>query len=364
MGSRPTLESLARQLGVSRQTISNVINAPERVSPSTLERVTELIASSGYRPNIAARQLRTRRSRNLGYRLFPSADGINGAIMDRFLHALTECLQQHGYRVTVFAVPNDDAEIEAYAELLETSDLDGFIVADTRQDDPRTQWLMDREVPFVTFGRPWTADNDACPHPWVDVDGKAGTAEATSYLLDQGHRRIGFLGWPAGKDLARDRPTGYELGRDRLEGWKATLSPHLEPAELELLSVGVPDSIREGAAGALTLVRNGATAIVCASDSLALGASEQLRAAFPDKSPAVIGFDDTPVAAALGMSSISQPVEEAAGNVVNIMRTILDHPVNQTKAPKHVLLPPHLVLRDGRGPLAPTQAAPTARLAV
>ncbi|WP_457963867.1 substrate-binding domain-containing protein [Arthrobacter sp. D1-29] len=352
MGSRPTLASLAQQLGVSRQTISNAINAPERVSPPTLERVTELIAASGYRPNIAARQLRTRRSRNLGYRLFPSADGINGAIMDRFLHSLTASLQQHGYRVTVFAVPHDDAEIEAYGELLETSDLDGFILADTRQDDPRTRWLMDREVPFVTFGRPWSADNDACPHAWVDVDGQAGTVEATRYLLDQGHRRIGFLGWPDSDRPARERPAGYDLGRDRREGWKTALSPHLGPHELDLLSVGVPDSIREGAAGALTLLANGATAIVCASDSLALGASEQLRAAFPDKVPAVIGFDDTPVAAAVGMSSIAQPIEEAAGTVVDIMRSILDGPSSQQRTPEHVLLPSRLVLRDGGGPLA------------
>lgn len=356
MGSRPTLASLAKQLGVSRQTISNAINAPERVSPPTLERVTELIAASGYRPNIAARQLRTRRSRNLGYRLFPSADGINGAIMDRFLHALTESLQQHGYRVTVFAVPNDEAEIKAYGELLETSDLDGFILADTRQDDPRTRWLMDRGVPFVTFGRPWAADNDVCAHPWVDVDGRAGTAEATNYLLDKGHRRIGFLGWPEGQDPVKERLAGYELGRDRQEGWKTALSPYLEPRELDLLSVGVPDSIREGAAGALALLAKGATAIVCASDSLALGASEQLRAAFPDKVPAVIGFDDTPVAAAVGMSSISQPVEEAAGNVVDIMRSILDGTTNRTGTAQHILLPSRLVLRDGGGPLATPSA--------
>ena len=356
MGSRPTLASLAGQLGVSRQTISNAINAPERVSPPTLERVRELIAASGYRPNSAARQLRTRRSRNLGYRLFPSSDGINGAVMDRFLHALTERLYEHGYRVTVFAVPNDDAEIEAYEELLETAELDGFIVADTKPDDPRTGWLLDRGVPFVTFGRPWTADRDSCPYSWVDVDGRAGTDEATNYLLGQGHRQIGFLGWPVGQDLPGGRPTGYELGRDRMEGWKSALSAHLEPRELDQLFVGVPDRIRDGAAGALTLLRNGATAFVCASDSLALGASEQLRAAFPDKPPAVIGFDDTPVAAAVGMSSISQPVEWVAEKIVEIIRTTLDGPATQTKTPQHLLLPPRLVLRDGGGPLATTPA--------
>jgi DNA-binding LacI/PurR family transcriptional regulator len=124
---------------------------------------------------------------------------------------------------------------------------------------------------------------------------------------------------------------------------------------LDSLFVGVPDSIREGAAGALALLSIGATAIVCASDSLALGASEQLRAAFPDNVPAVIGFDDTPVAAAVGMSSISQPVEEAAGNVVEIMRSMLDGTSKRAETAEHVLLPSRLVLRDGGGPLATSQ---------
>ncbi|WP_427018748.1 LacI family DNA-binding transcriptional regulator [Pseudarthrobacter sp. P1] len=347
MVSRPTLASLAEQLGVSRQTVSNAINAPERVRPVTLERVRELISASGYRPNSAARQLRTRRSRNLGFRLFPSEDGINGAVMDRFLHALTERLQEYDYRVTIFAAPDVDAEIETYGELLETSDLDGFILTDTRQDDPRTGWLMDRGVPFVTLGRPWSSDDGACPYPWVDIDGSAGTAEATNYLLEKGHRRIGFLGWPE----------GHETGRDRHAGWQTALSPYLGARELDSLSVGVADGIREGAAGALTLLANGATAVVCASDSLALGASEQFRAAFPDRPPAVIGFDDTPVAAAVGMSSISQPVEDAAGKIVEIMRTMLDDSPNPTKPPRHLLLPPRLVLRDGGGLLASPSAA-------
>ena len=357
MVSRPTLASLAEQLGVSRQTISNAINAPERVSPSTLQRVTELIDASGYRPNAAARQLRTRRSRNLGFRLFPTADGINGAILDRFLHALTERLQQYGYRVTIFAVSSDETEIQTYQELLETSDLDGFVLTDTGQDDPRSRWLFERGVPFVTFGRPW-ADNDyACPHSWVDIDGRAGTEEATKYLLEKGHRRIGFLGWPEDHEAGRNRQRGVEVGRDRKAGWEAALSPFLEPKELHSLTVGVPDGIREGAAGALALLENGATAIVCASDSLALGASEQLRMAFPGEIPQVVGFDDTPVAGAVGMSSVAQPVEDAAEIVVEIMGSILERTSDTTGPPQHRLLPPRLVLRDGGGPLASPTAA-------
>ncbi len=344
MASRPTLASLAAQLGLSRQTVSNAINAPERVKPETLRRVNETISATGYRPNAAARQLRTRRSRNLGFRLMPTADGINGAILDRFLHSLTENLQEHGYRVTLFAARDDETEISAYEELLEMSDLDGFVLAGTHHGDPRSDWLLARGVPFVTFGRPWdvSGDDGNCAHSWVDVDGRAGTAEATSYLLDRGHSRIGFLGWPAGSGV----------GDDRRAGWASTLAGRIPAQDMDSLSVGVADGTRQGAEGARQLLERGATAVVCASDSLALGASEQFRAAAPGTAPAVIGFDDTPVAAALGLSSVAQPVEEAAKEIVNIMRHVLDGAPDEQVPPTHRLLKPRLVLRDGGGPLA------------
>lgn len=344
MASRPTLASLAEQLGLSRQTVSNAINAPERVKPETLRRVNDTIAATGYRPNAAARQLRTRRSRNLGFRLMPAEDGINGAILDRFLHSLTENLQEHGYRVTLFAARDDEAEIRSYEELLETSDLDGFVLAGTHHGDARSDWLLARSVPFVSFGRPWnvSGDDKDCAHSWVDVDGRAGTAEATTYLLGRGHRRIGFLGWPAGSGV----------GDDRRAGWASALDGTAAPADTDALSVGVPDGTRQGAEGARLLLERGATAVVCASDSLALGASEQFRAATPGNPPAVIGFDDTPVAAALGLSSVAQPVEQAAMEIVDIMRHVLDGSPEEQVPVTHRLLKPRLVLRDGGGPLA------------
>lgn len=348
MASRPTLASLAEQLGLSRQTVSNAINAPERVKPETLRRVNDTIAATGYRPNAAARQLRTRRSRNLGFRLMPAEDGINGAILDRFLHSLTENLQEYGYRVTLFAARDDEAEIRSYEELLETSDLDGFVLTGTHHGDARSDWLLAGSVPFVTFGRPWNASGDDrdCAHSWVDVDGRAGTAEATKYLLVRGHQRIGFLGWPAGSGV----------GDDRRAGWASALAGSVDPADVDALSVGVADGTRQGAEGARLLLERGATAVVCASDSLALGASEQFRAAAPGTPPAVIGFDDTPVAAAMGLSSVAQPVEQAAREIVDIMRHVLDGSPDERAPVTHRLLKPRLVLRDGGGPLASPQS--------
>lgn len=343
MAAKPTLVSLARELGVSRQTISNALNAPHRVNARTLERVLPAIRESGYRPHVAGRQLRTRRSRNLAMRLFPSADGINGAILDRFLHALTEAAQRDGYRLTLFTAHDDEGEIAAIDELLSVADIDGFVLTSTHHDDARTAWLLEHDVPFVAFGRPWSsADPFDAPHPWVDVDGGSGTADATAHLLAGGHRRIGFLGWPAGSGV----------GDDRRAGWRRTLdtAAGADPAT-GALSLGVEDSVAEGARAARELFARGASALVCASDSLAIGAVAAWREGTPDAGAQVpvIGFDDTPVAAALGLSSIRQPIEQVAERVLALLLQRLAREANTNPdaaaTPEHVLLPASLVLR-------------------
>ena len=338
---KATLVSLAESLGVSRQTVSNVINAPHRVKPETRMRVQHAIVESGYRPSAAARQLRTRRSMNLGIRMMPVVDGINGSILDRFLHALTEAAQQEGYRLTLFCAESDSGEIRQYEELLKVADLDGFVLTGTHYGDDRTAWLLENEVPFAAFGRPWSSIEDpfTSTHAWVDVDGGAGTEQATRTLIEQGHTAIGFLGWPAGSGA----------GDDRRAGWSRAMQA--AGLSTDSLDIQADDGVPAGAQGAERLASHGATALVCASDSLALGASAKLRQSLPDQtSPAVIGFDDTPVAAAVGLSSVSQPTEDAARHII----AVLAHQLaggnlpkgDQESAPEqHLLLPPTLIQR-------------------
>ena len=341
MTGKPTLVSLARELGVSRQTVSNAINAPDRVNPTTLARVRAAIDQSGYRPSRAGRQLRTRRSMNLAMRLYPATDGINGSVLDRFLHSLTDAAQRLGYRLTLFTAADDAGEIAAIDELLSTVDIDGFVLTGTHREDIRTAWLLRHDVPFVCFGRPWSTSDDPydAPHPWVDVDGAASTAEATRLLLDRGHDRIGFLGWPAGSGVGDDRRDGW-LRTVRLAGSADT--------DVDQLSVRVTDSVANGAVGGRELFSRGATAVVCASDSLALGAFTAWRQSGADLSvgPAVIGFDDTPMAAAIGLSSVRQPIERAAAHAVDVLHHRLSDRAADEAPEPHLLLASTLVIRQ------------------
>ncbi|MCA2226609.1 LacI family DNA-binding transcriptional regulator [Nonomuraea aurantiaca] len=323
MPEKVTIADVARRANVSRQTVSNVLNSPDLVREETRERVRQAVEELGYRVNQAARRMRTGRSRLLAVRIEQTQDGMN--VFDRFLHGLTESAAKAGYRVILYSADDDRSEIATFDDLLGAYEPDAFVLTGTHYGDVRTSWLAERGLAFVTFGRPWGMPEGG-DHPWVDVDGAAGTAAATRHLLDAGHRRIGFIGWPEGSGV----------GDDRRSGWVRALGEDAEDSEAGVLERRTDGSAAEGEAAARELIAAGATALVCVSDSVALGAMQ----AGPVP---VIGFDDTPVAAAIGLTSLSQPLSEAAVRCVRVLTRLLED--DSPDKPDHVLLRPSLVIR-------------------
>ncbi|MFI5611028.1 LacI family DNA-binding transcriptional regulator [Amycolatopsis sp. NPDC051903] len=331
MAQRATLNSVAQAAAVSRQTVSNVINSPDLVSPETRERVLEAIERLGYRPHTAARQLRTTRSQIIGMRIAPAGNGVSGVVLDQFLHSLTATAEEYDHRIMLFSAADDEAETRAYEDLIASVGVDGFVLTGTHHHDLRTRWLKERDLPFVTFGRPWGAED---AHGWVDVDGARGTRLATEHLVRQGHRRIAFVGWPAGSETGDDRRAGWEAG--------------LAAAGLgDRPQAQVFDGVEGGRSAAARLLDDATapTAFVCASDSLALGVVGELRdrGLRPGADASVIGFDDTPTAAVLGLSSVAQPIGEVAAECVRLLRARLRGGAGPE--PTSTLLAPRLVLR-------------------
>jgi DNA-binding LacI/PurR family transcriptional regulator len=337
MSRLPTVSDVALAAGVSRQTVSNVLNSPAIVRDETRERVQAAIAALGYRPHASARRLRTQKSSTIGVRLDPVTDGISGSLLDRFLHALAEQADEAGLRVVLYTAGDAEAEIGQFQRLLDAADVDAFVLTSTRFDDPRIDWLIDRGASFVTFGRPWGVGDMTDPkHLWVDVDGRYGTTLATRHLLGSGARRIAFVGWPAGSGT----------GDDRRRGWRETMEEAGVPAgELARLDLAVEEDHADGseAAALLAGLPEPPDAVVCASDSLALGATLALGAGVP-----VIGFDDTPVARALRFSSVAQPLGEVAAGVLELLTGAHGGRAGGADGvddPQHRLLRPRLVLR-------------------
>jgi len=112
--------------------VSNALNAPQRVRPDTLSRVLASIEHLGYRPNSAARNLRTQSTRLLGCRLLPSLQMGTGGVLDRFLHALCDAARDRGYDVLSFAASTDDAELDVIDDLLRRTAVDAYVIAGTR----------------------------------------------------------------------------------------------------------------------------------------------------------------------------------------------------------------------------------------
>ncbi|CAM03860.1 LacI family transcriptional regulator [Saccharopolyspora erythraea NRRL 2338] len=332
-----TLEQVAARAGVSRQTVSNALNAPGKVRPDTLRRVREVIDELGYRPDTKARGLRTRSSGLIGYCVAERrADSVN-TFMDRYLRALTAEVERTGRHVLLFTAAPGAEGLPVYEDLLARSAVDAFVLSDTQVGDPRHEWLAERGVPFASFGRTGSGTGDQ-PGPWVDVDGADGTAQAVRHLLEQGHSRIGFLGLPEGN----------RVGDDRAEGWRRACAEAGVEASGDLVVRCADEHRDRGEAAELLLDPGGGpTALVAANDALALGAYAALaaRGLRVGTDVAVTGFDDSPTASVLvpGLTSLRQPVERVARRMVEL----LDEP----DAAGGELLSPELVVRGSSDPV-------------
>ena len=230
---RTTINDVARAASVSRQTVSNVVNAPERVAPDTLARVQAQIEILGFRPNRAAQSLKQERAGAWGLELNSAGFGRLGSIIDTFLIELTGGASVRGSHVVPFTAPDPTAPIPSYERLVASRVADGFVLTDTRRNDPRPGWLDAHHVPYAAFGRVW---DDPSITSWVDVDGASGIEAAVHHLAAQGYEKIGYLGWPEGSPVGDDRRSGWlrataELGLAHPE-WQATSpqAPSLRPA--------------------------------------------------------------------------------------------------------------------------------------
>lgn len=332
-----TLGDVARHVGLSAQSVSNALNAPDRVAPATRDRILEAVRQLGYRPNRSAQALRNQRSRLVGVKVEASRDDRAALLLDQFLHALAESARLVGWHLILCTAETEQEEVAAYRDLLDTTAVDAFVLASTHVGDRRVAALRGWDVPFATFGRSWDGDD----HTWVDVDGRTGIRVATEHVAAQGHRTVGYVGWPHASETGRDRRAGW-LEACRALGLRTDLHREVE------------DDHEAGrqAAHRLLDAPGPATALVCASDTLALGALRALHErglrAGPDV--AVTGFDNSPAAALTtpGLTSLRQPLHDVARNLVGAVQELVEgSPVH-----RQTLLRPELVVRASslRGP--------------
>ncbi|MFI0976450.1 LacI family DNA-binding transcriptional regulator [Streptomyces sp. NPDC021093] len=313
-----TIEDVARAAGVSRQTVSNALNAPDRLRATTLARVTAAIDELGYQPDQSARSLRTGTRKVIGYPAPADNPADPNPLMGGFLQALVTAADAVGHRILLFrSDPRQGAAAVAksFHGLIAARQVDGFVLSDVVHDDPRVDVLTEARFPFAAFGR--TAPGR--PQNWVDIDSTAGTAALVRLLLDQGHRRICFLNSAASLPWLADRRTGF------LQAAAAAPDGAFE--------VGVPDDEPAALTRAVQHLLTGPdrpTALVCATDWLALTAYQAVRAAgfTVGTDVAVTGFNDIPLCTLLqpALTSVRLPLPAIAHALVDRLITAVENP--------------------------------------
>lgn len=302
---KPTLDSVAAAAGVSRQTVSNVIHHPDRVRPVTRRQVQSVIDDLRYRPNRLARSLQSRTANALAYRCHQPGEREN-LLLDRFLHDLCRAAARRDYHIVLISPSDVAGELADYDTLYRSGTVDGFVLSGTSPGDQRLTRLVGDGVPLVSFGRNW---DDPAAHPWVDVDGGAGIAEAVSYFWTAGHRRIAWLGGVDADGAGLDRQLGYRA---------AIAALGAAPIEHECL-----DSIEAAQAtvGRVLDLDDAPTAFVCATDVSALGCARaaEERNIKLGVQLGITGFDDSRLATAFSppLSSIRQPTAAVADALID-----------------------------------------------
>jgi DNA-binding LacI/PurR family transcriptional regulator len=199
---------VAALAGVSRQTVSNVINdRRENFSPHTYQRVLAAMERLGYQPNRAAQSLRSKRSMQIGYHMFgEQLDSVNGFFL-QFLQALVRQASREDYRVLVFTHQDDDP-LRTLKDLIAQRVVDAFILSESEIDDPRVRLLADSGVPFASMGR--LAPD--LPQQWVDVDNALGMLALVDHLVAAGHREFAFVCAQGGQYWKIERFQGLVQG--------------------------------------------------------------------------------------------------------------------------------------------------------
>jgi DNA-binding LacI/PurR family transcriptional regulator len=332
---RVTLKDVAARAGVTYQTVSKIINGRAQVLPETEARVWDATRALGYKPNHTARSLRAQRSGMIGYSWSSTETEQPNHIMHMFLTSMVIEAELAGYHLLPFPYRDGDDQVAGYRDLIDSGRVDAFVITSVNYDDPRAKFLLDRDFPFVAFGR--SSDHDA--FPFVDIDGAAGLRLATEHLIAQGHRRVAILTWPEGS----------RTGNDRLSGYLAAVRAAGLPVDPRLIARGEwrYEFGFEATQRWLALPpEQRPTAIVAVSDIMAIGAMQAVQGCglTVGREVAIIGFDDVPMAPYLQppLSSVRQPIREAGRRCVEILVSIMNH---QGDGPRQRLLSPTLITR-------------------
>ena len=325
---KPTIRQIAAQAGVSRSTVSRVINGGHWVSPDARQAVEDAILATGYTANHHARSLATGRAGSLAFLLTePQQLLFDDPTFALLLRGAAEALAQRSMTL-VLLVAGTASERSSVAQFLSAGHVDGVMLISSHESEPLLDQLIEVGIPTVCCGIPLGHERDLST---ISVDEIASAKTMAAHLAAQGHTRIGMI---AGPD---DTPGG----RYRLVGFREQLGDLFDEA---LVEVG-DYSFESGQAAMTRMLEHDVDAVFAASDRMAAGAITAIRRAglrVPEDI-AVAGFDDSGLAATHEppITTMRQPWEQISAQMVSVLLEVI-----AGASPRSVILDTELIVRD------------------
>jgi LacI family transcriptional regulator len=342
-GHAMNLEDVAKLAGVSRSTVSRVVNDDARVSPDVRARVLAVIAETNYHPNAAARSLASRRTRILGL-LIPQAMG--DVFGDQWFPVMIQgCMDGcHEADYSLMLLMESSTDPETVTRIIERTlrsrHLDGIVISSSLNDEILGMRLRDEGFPYITIGR-----DVATSQNFIDVDNREAARTATEHLIGHGYRRLGMIAGPDSMVASEDRRLGF---------LDAATAAGIDSDEIEIRHGDYNEYKAFIAATDLLSSQPRPDAIFAASDAMARGvirAAQTMNLRVPHD-VAVIGFDgiQQDLIESHGLSTVRQPAKEIGRRAVELLVGMVNR---STTAPVQEWVPTELILRTSCGCLFP-----------
>ena len=331
-----TLEDIARMSGVSRSTVSRVINDAPNVRESTRQFVLEVIRRIDFQPNLAARGLAVGRTQVLALVIPRTAAAV---FVDPYfpllIQGVSSACNARSYSMMLWLV-EPDYEQRMVQQIIYNGLIDGVIVASAVIEDPIvTALAQTRRIPFLTIGRHPTDPNVS----FVDIDNRSSAMKAVEHLILRGRRRIGTVSGPLTMVAGLDRFRGYQ---DALMKYGFPLDQVLT-AEADFSETGGYEAMRQ-------LLPWHPDGLFAASDMMAIGALRAIKQAglCVPENIAVVGFDDIPIASRTDppLTTMAQPTQRCGAIAADLLIDMIENPA---PTPRRVILTTELVVRASSG---------------
>ncbi len=331
------LEDIARRAGVSRGTVSRVINNAPNVSAQTRQHVWDVIRQENFQPNPSARALVRNRTEIIGV-IIPSDENIfftDNNYFTQLLAGISPIIRRRDYAMLLWVGDLGDEDL-LRRKVSNNRLMDGIIISSMAHNHPLARRLLSLRNPWVMIDRPLQHENRIS---YVAVDNVQAAEAATTHLIRLGRRRIAHI--TGNLDMAD--------ALDRLQGYKNALM-HAGMKVLPELIVEAVFNRPAGYEATKRLLPYKPDAIFAACDTIAMGVFQAAREAgvkIPDDL-AVVGFDDVDVASHSfpTLTTVRQPVQEKGAAAAELLIDLIE---KRVEGPQRVLLNTNLVIRESCG---------------